>query len=237
MAKKKKADNFAKQQKRFRRAFAGFQEIMGSGMAGDLIRDVMGQELDLLQSLGPEFIREQSRLRDLAFESDPVMREQRLAALDALGVARGQLADLEAGGLPADLERSILERTRTSQAARGIHGSPVGATAEAVRLLGGEEQLRSQRLGQAMGILSGGGFGTAAPAPGMGPGPTRFLPGGDLMPGLQQNVMASRQQHEAQLQQGFQNRFNMWQQGIGTAISGAGMVGMMGGIGGFAPPG
>lgn len=222
-------NNFQKQRKRFRRAFAGLQEILQSGLANELIQDVLGQELETLGKFGPQFIRQEARLREQAIESDPVLREQRAAALDALGIARSQLEDLEGGGLPADVERSILERTRTAFAARGLEASPVGATGEAVRLLGGEEAIRNQRLNSALGILSGGGFGTAAPprVPGLGFGPSRFLPGQELTGQLGGQAAASRQLHESLGQQGFQNRMQVFDQIAGTGATAAGLISLL----------
>lgn len=52
-------------------------------------------------------------------------------------------------GIPDDLRRSITEGLRSSQASRGILDSNTAAIEEVVRLMGGQEQVRAQRLGEA----------------------------------------------------------------------------------------
>jgi hypothetical protein len=52
-------------------------------------------------------------------------------------------------GIPDDLRRSITENIRSSQAQRGIIDSNVAGIEEVVRLMGGQEAVRGQRLAQA----------------------------------------------------------------------------------------
>lgn len=56
---------------------------------------------------------------------------------------------LENGGIPNDLRRSITEGLRASQASRGLLDSSTSAVEEVVRLMGGQEAVRSQRLAEA----------------------------------------------------------------------------------------
>lgn len=69
-------------------------------------------------------------------------------------------------GIPDDLRRSITEELRQAQASRGIVDSNVAATEEVVRLMGGQEAVRAQRLAQAQeyfGSVLGSGIQRLAP--------------------------------------------------------------------------
>lgn len=58
-------------------------------------------------------------------------------------------------GLPSDYKRTLLEDLRSSQASRGIIDSDTSALEEAVRLSGGREYIRAQRLGEVQNYLAG----------------------------------------------------------------------------------
>lgn len=79
--------------------------------------------------------------------------EDQLAAADPAFARYRQtiqhgLDGIENGGIPDDLRRTITENLRSSQAQRGIIDSNVGAIEEAVRLAGGSEMVRAQRLAE-----------------------------------------------------------------------------------------
>jgi hypothetical protein len=99
----------------------------------------------------------QSRLgRDISgFEntlasSDPVFGQYQQLEQNAL-------KGLNAGGdgLPDDFRRTLTEDVRSSQAARGLVDSDTSAIQESARLIGGSEQIRSSRLNEVQGYLSG----------------------------------------------------------------------------------
>lgn len=79
---------------------------------------------------------------DTLAASDPIFAQYRQTVM-------GGLEGIENGGIPSDLRRSITEGLRSSQASRGILDSNTAAIEEVVRLMGGQEMIRSQRLAEA----------------------------------------------------------------------------------------
>ena len=79
---------------------------------------------------------------DTLASSDPIFAQYQQTVL-------GGLEGIENGGIPNDLRRSITESLRSSQASRGILDSNTAAIEEVVRLMGGSEMVRSQRLAEA----------------------------------------------------------------------------------------
>lgn len=80
------------------------------------------------------------------------------------------MAGLETGGIPNDFRRSITENIRQAQASRGILDSDTAAIEEAVRLMGGQEAIRGQRINeinQYFGNILGPGINASMPSLGM----------------------------------------------------------------------
>ena len=102
------------------------------------------------------------------FNADPTLKQY-------ASIVQGGLEGITGGGgIPNDLRRSITEELRASQASRGILDSNVAATEEVVRLMGGEEQVRAQRLAQAQDYFRSI----------IGPGLSAIIPNmGDLLSG------------------------------------------------------
>jgi hypothetical protein len=143
-----------------------------SALAGDNVsKDLLGEEnlflpYDQLVQMGrvapgtngfQGLSGSQSRIgRDIqGFEGslasgDPVFAQYQKLEQNAL-------AGLNAGGdgLPDDFRRTLTEDVRSSQASRGLVDSDTSAIQEAARLMGGSEQIRSSRLQEVQGYLSG----------------------------------------------------------------------------------
>ena len=83
-----------------------------------------------------------SQYQDALESSDPLIGKYSKVVNDGL-------QGIENGGIPDDMRRSITESLRSTQAQRGILDSNVGAIEEVVRLMGGSEAVRSQRLNEA----------------------------------------------------------------------------------------
>ena len=82
----------------------GLQDLQGAGYQADI---------ENTKKYGPEL----QRLRQQQMEADPLIKRLR-------GVAIGGLQGLQNGQMPADIERSITNRVRQGQLARGIEDSP-----------------------------------------------------------------------------------------------------------------
>lgn len=82
-------------------------------------------------------------------EADPTLAAYRKAVMQGIEGLDGP------EGLPSDYKRTLLEDLRTSQASRGIIDSDTSAIEEAVRLSGGREAIRAQRLGEVQNYLAG----------------------------------------------------------------------------------
>jgi hypothetical protein len=108
------------------------------------------QDLETTRELGPQF----QQLRQQMLEADPLIKRLR-------GVAIGGLQGLQNGALPGDIQRSIENRVRQGQLARGIEDSPFSVGQEAAALMGGSEAIRQQRLNQALAVA--GPFNAAGP--------------------------------------------------------------------------
>lgn len=80
-----------------------------------------------------------SGYEDSLAKADPIFAQYRDAT-------RKGLEGIQNGGIPDDLRRSITEGLRSSQASRGILDSNTAAIEEVVRLMGGSEAVRGQRL-------------------------------------------------------------------------------------------
>jgi len=154
--------------------------------------------------------------------ADPIFQQYRDAT-------RQGLEGIQNGGIPDDLRRTITEGLRSSQASRGILDSPTAAVEEVVRLMGGSEAVRSQRLAAASDYFRQVTGGAAA----------SFLPDLSTYLGTESNSNAFNLQRGMAGQQQFQWGVN---QGInvGSDIIGAIAAGSMGGGGmgtaGAAPP-
>lgn len=86
--------------------------------------------------------------QDTLAAADPIFGSYRQAVQSGMeGVARGDIPD--------DFRRTLTEDIRKAQAGRGILDSDVAAIEEAVRLSGGREAVRAQRLAEADRYFSG----------------------------------------------------------------------------------
>src|SRR5262245_53504694 len=84
------------------------------------------EQLETQRELGPQF----TQAKIASMEADPLLRRLR-------GVAIGGLQGLQNGALPGDIQRSIENRVRQGQLARGIEDSPFSVSQEAAALTGG----------------------------------------------------------------------------------------------------
>lgn len=156
---------FAAMEKLFlpQEAFKGGEAILGEGESRltNFLDAFNQQELESIQTWGKPFIKLQQQLREESIQGDPLAKAQRDAALGTtnqlFSTISGGLEGWEKGELPADVERNIMESVRGSGAARGLLESPTEAVNESVRLFGGRDALRSNRIGQAMAFLGGSG--------------------------------------------------------------------------------
>jgi len=100
--------------------------------------------------------------------------EQSLAAADPAFAAyqkaiQGEAQSLSTGGIPDDFRRTLTEELRSSQAARGTLEGGTPGLEEAIRLMGGQEAIRTSRLNEVTNYLSGiqgGALGALLPTPG-----------------------------------------------------------------------
>lgn len=157
------------------------------------------------------FSRALSAYEDQLAASNPIFGQYR-------DTVQSGLAGIENGGIPDDMRRSITEGLRDTQARRGILDSNVGAVEEVVRLMGGSEAVRAQRLSQAQDYFSGVTAG----------GINALMPSLGLNLGLQQNAYGSNQQRS---QNAYGNLMQQWGLGLDTA---GGLIGIGAG---FAKPG
>ena len=95
-----------------------------------------------LQAGQSRFGRAVENYQDQLASADPIFGQYRKTV-------EAGLRGIENGGIPDDLRRSITENLRSAQASRGILDSNTAAIEEVVRLAGGQEAIRAQRLGEA----------------------------------------------------------------------------------------
>lgn len=177
---------------------------------GNLTRLGLQQDLLTSQQYGSQFADERRRLMN----EDPLIRRLR-------GIAISGLKDVQGGGLPGDIQKSILDRVRTSQAARGFEDSPGSIAAEAAALTGGAEAFRQTRLNQALAV----GNQYAAPGQMLSGG----IPSVSQMFNLQQNTLGlQNQQAQGDYNARMQN-VQLGGQALGTIAGG--LFGGGGGLG------
>ncbi len=114
-----------------------YNELVESGRVrpgAKAFRGLQGDESLLSHAIGS--------YEDQLAKADPIFGQYRNSV-------QAGLKGLENGGIPDDMRRSITENLRSSQASRGILDSNTAAIEEVVRLMGGQEAIRSQRLGEA----------------------------------------------------------------------------------------
>jgi hypothetical protein len=218
------------------------QLIADSGLskAGFLQRAALEESLMLSRNFGGQRIREESRLRQLAIDANPLAKASQEASLESIGrrrdlsnqlldQAEGGLEDLDGDGLPDDIQRNIEETSRASLAARGISESGAGGVLESLNLIGGREGLRQNRLMQAGAILSGAapantpGLGFAQPANAGLINQQSFFPGANALTGFAGTAFGAGAQNaglEAQLGLQQQQMFMQAGASAGTAIAG-----------------
>jgi len=151
--------------------------------------------------------------QDTLSASDPIFAAYRQQV-------SGGLAGIENGGIPDDFRRTITENLRASQAQRGIIDSNVGAIEEAVRLAGGTEAIRQQRLAEAQNYFNGVTRGAIG----------AFMPDLSMFLGAQAQTSAFNQ---ARGQAGNEMLMNQWGLGLDTA---GGLIGAGAGMAGGGAP-
>lgn len=138
-------------------AFKGSEARLPEFNTQMALEDIQTGLMDFMGGRGGKNLRAfQQALRN----ADPTLA-RRFDILKALGrTAEAGLQGLEDGGLPADVERGVMNRVRSQQAARGVIGSDFSALQEAAQLGLSAETFRQSRFNQA-GMAAnaiGGGF-------------------------------------------------------------------------------
>jgi len=124
--------------------------------------------------------------------------EESLASSDPAFAAyrdsiRTQARSLSEGGIPDDFRRTLTEELRSSQAARGTLEGGTPGLEEAIRLMGGQEAIRTSRLNEVTNYLSGiqgGALGALLPNAG------QYLNLGSNQSGLQAQMDQFRTERE-----------------------------------------
>lgn len=142
--------------------------------------------------------------QDTLAGSDPIFAAYRQQVTEGM-------QGLENGGIPSDLRRSITEGLRDSQARRGILDSNTAAVEEVVRLMGGQEAVRAQRLNEANNYFNSVTSGALA----------AFMPSLQGYLGTQYQSDAFNQ---ARKQAGMDTLLKQWDQGLDVAGTIAGVA-------------
>lgn len=154
----------------------------GTGPGAKAAKRLMNTELALSRQFGLPMGLEQQRVQQGLIANDPILSRLSKGAQQGLDKIFGGLGT--AGRLPDDLRQNFTQEIRRSFASRGIMDSPNAALGEAVRLAGGREAFRAQRIAQAAPFISAGLSLGSAPARSFNPFQS-FLPGPEALFGGQ----------------------------------------------------
>lgn len=182
----------------------------GTGPGTKAAKRLLRSELELSRKFGGALAEQQREL----IAQDPILSRLSQGAQKGLDRIFGGLGT--AGRLPGDIRSNLTSEIRGSLASRGILESPSGALEEAVRLAGGREAFRAQRIAQAAPFISAG--------LNLGQQPRNFSPLGQFAPsasGLFQGQLQSRQISAGVAAQNAQLKAQ-GQQGLGQLL-GAGL--------------
>lgn len=140
--------------------FEGLQFALGDERFANLRGNQLSQELALTERFGELFSSAQQDIRNARIQDDDLaralrnrtirgVRQEGAAREEFLETALSGIEGLEGGGLPTDVENRISERARSEALKRGINlDTSNAAMSEIASLIGGEENLRSNRLNQ-----------------------------------------------------------------------------------------